>query len=62
MSIHKVRDEVYKIRWREGGREPGLTVHGSKDLAKKILRKKMSARMRIGIWISGRRSTFGCLC
>jgi integrase len=43
VSIHKVRDGVYKIRWRKGGREPGLTVHGSKDLAKKILRKKMSA-------------------
>lgn len=44
MSIHRVEDGVYKIRWREGGRQPSLVVHGSHELAKKILRKKMSAR------------------
>ena len=44
MSIHKEADGVYKIRWREGGRNESLQVHGSHELAKKIERKKMSAR------------------
>jgi integrase len=35
---------VYKIRWREGGRQKSLRVHGAKELAKKILRKKLSVR------------------
>ena len=44
MSIHKGADGVYKIRWREGGRNRSLSVHGPHELAKKILRKKLSAR------------------
>ena len=44
MSIHKERDGVYRIRWREGGRNRSIRVHGSHELAKKIERKKMSAR------------------
>ena len=44
MSIHKARDGVWEIRWREGGRNRSTRVHGSHELAKKILRKKMSAR------------------
>jgi integrase len=44
VSIYKVRDGVWKIRWREGGHQPGQTVHGSYELAKKIERKKLSAR------------------
>jgi integrase len=44
MSIEKVADGVYKIRWREGGRQPSLVVHGPHELAKKILRKKLTAR------------------
>ncbi len=44
MSIHRARDGVYKIRWREGGRNRSLNVHGSHELAVKILRKKLSAR------------------
>ena len=44
MSIHKVRDGVYKIRWREGGRNRSLIVHGPHELAKKIERKKLSGR------------------
>ena len=44
MSIHKVSEELYKIRWREGGRNRSLNVHGPHDLAKKIIRKKLSAR------------------
>ena len=42
MSIHRVSDGVHKIRWREGGRNRSLIVHGSHDLAKKILRKKLT--------------------
>ena len=44
MSIEKVNHEVYKVRWREGGRNRSLHVHGPHELAKKILRKKLSAR------------------
>jgi len=44
MSIHRLSDGVYKIRWREGGRNRSLNVHGSHELAVKILRKKLSAR------------------
>jgi integrase len=44
VSIHRIADGSWKIRWREGGRNKSLTVHGPHDLAKKILRKKMSAR------------------
>src|SRR5690242_7364668 len=47
MSIHRVRDGVWKIRWREGGRNRGARIHGSYELAKKIERKKMSARDEI---------------
>src|SRR5882672_7879733 len=32
------------IRWWEGGRNRSLQVHGSHELAKKIERKKLSAR------------------
>jgi integrase len=44
VSIHKESDGIFKIRWREGGRNRSLSVHGSHELAKKILRKKLSAR------------------
>jgi len=44
MSILKESDGIFKIRWREGGRNRSLSVHGSHELAKKILRKKLSAR------------------
>src|SRR5215831_15570032 len=44
MSIHKLRHGLYKIRWREGGRNRSTRVHGPLELAKKIERKKMSAR------------------
>jgi len=44
MSIHKESDGIFKIRWRERGRNRSLSVHGSHELAKKILRKKLSAR------------------
>src|ERR1700730_19335570 len=44
MSIHKERDGVWKVRWREGGRNRSLRVRGSYELAKKIERKKLSAR------------------
>src|SRR5216684_100178 len=44
MSIHKVSAGVYKVRWREGGRNRSLIVHGPHELAKKIERKKLSGR------------------
>jgi integrase len=44
VSIHRVEDGVFKIRWREGGRNRSLSVHGSHELAKRVLRKRLSAR------------------
>jgi integrase len=44
MSIHKMSDGVYRVRWREGGRNKSLRVRGSAELARKIERKKMSTR------------------
>jgi len=44
MSIHKVSDGVWKIRWREGGHNRSVRVRGPHELAKKIERKRMSAR------------------
>jgi len=44
MSICKKRDGVWMIRWWEGGRNRSLQVHGSHELAKKVERKKLSAR------------------
>jgi len=44
MSIHKKSDQVFEVRWREGGRQKSLRVHGAYELARKIERKKMSLR------------------
>jgi len=44
VSIHKERDGLWKVRWREGGHNRSILVHGSYELARKIERKKMSAR------------------
>jgi integrase len=44
MSIHKKDEGLFEVRWREGGRNRSLRVHGSHELAKKIERKKMSIR------------------
>jgi integrase len=44
MSIHKIDDGVFRIRWREGGRNKSVRVRGSYELARKVERKKMSLR------------------
>ena len=44
MSIHKKSEGVFEVRWRAGGRQKSLRVHGSHELARKIERKKMSIR------------------
>ena len=44
MAIVKLDDGGYLVRWREGGHHRSLTVHGARELAEKILRKKLSAR------------------
>ena len=44
MSIHKICDGLYKVRWREGGRNRSTRVHGPLELGRKVERKKMSAR------------------
>jgi len=60
MSIHRIEDGVFKIRWREGGRNRSLNVHGSHELAKKILRKKLSARDENRHLDVKREVNFGC--
>jgi len=44
MSIKKKGDSVFEVRWWEKGRNKSVRVHGSYELARKIERKKMSAR------------------
>lgn len=44
MSIHRKGEGVFEVRWREGGRNKSLRIHGTHELAKKIERKRMSAR------------------
>ncbi len=44
MSIHRKCEGVFEVRWREGGRNKSLRVHGAHELARKIERKKMSIR------------------
>jgi len=44
MSKDKQSDGVYKVRWWEGGRQKSVIIHGSYELAKKVERKKLSAR------------------
>src|SRR6476646_10256485 len=44
MSIHKKSEKLFEVRWREGGRNKSLRVHGAYELARKIERKKMSVR------------------
>ena len=44
MSIHREGDGLWKVRWREGGHNRSTLVHGAHELAKKVERKKMSAR------------------
>jgi integrase len=44
VSIHRKSEQLFEVRWREGGRNKSLRVHGCYELARKIERKKMSAR------------------
>jgi integrase len=44
VSIHRKCEGVFEVRWREGGRNKSLRVHGAHELARKIERKKMSVR------------------
>jgi integrase len=44
MSITKKADAMFEVRWREGGRNRSLVVHGAFELARKIERKKLSTR------------------
>src|SRR5215510_6364406 len=44
MSIKKKSEGLFEVRWWEGGRNKSVRVHGSFELARKIERKKLSAR------------------
>jgi integrase len=44
MSVVKLREGLYEVRWREEGRQKTKRIHGGYDLARKVLRKKLSTR------------------
>jgi integrase len=44
MSIEKLDKGLFRVRWREGGRDRSKRVRGSAELAKQIERKKLSLR------------------
>ena len=44
MSVTKLDEKLYKVRWREGGRARSVIVHGSARLAKTIEDKKLTLR------------------
>ena len=43
MSVHKKTEGLYEVRWREGGRQKSLRIHGF-DVAKKVQHKKLTVR------------------
>jgi integrase len=44
MSVVKLSEGLYEVRWREEGRQKTKRIHGGYDLARKVLRKKLSTR------------------
>src|ERR1700761_2786444 len=44
VSVVKLREGLYEVRWREEGRQKTKRIHGGYDLARKVLRKKLSTR------------------
>lgn len=44
MSVVKLSEQLYEVRWREDGRQKTKRIHGGYDLARKVLRKKLSTR------------------
>jgi hypothetical protein len=60
VSIHRKSDGVFEVRWREGGRNKSLRVHGAYELAGKSNARRCRFAMRTGISMSNGRSTFGC--
>ena len=44
MSVVKLSERLYEVRWREEGRQKTTRIHGGYDLARKVLRKKLSMR------------------
>jgi hypothetical protein len=51
MSVHRLRDGVWKIRWREGGHNRSLRLRGSYELVKRSNARKCQVATRTGIWI-----------
>src|ERR1700677_274931 len=43
MSVHKKTEGLYEVRWREGGRQKSVRIHGF-DVAKKVQHKKLTIR------------------
>ena len=60
MSIKKKSEGLFEVRWWEGGRNKSVRVHGSFELARKIERKKLSARDE-NRHLDVKRGVFGCL-
>ncbi len=44
MSVVKLSEGLYEVRWREEGRQKTKRIHGGYELARKVLRKKLSTR------------------
>ncbi len=44
MSVVKLSEGLYEVRWREEGRQKTKRIHGGFDLARKVIRKKLSTR------------------
>ena len=44
MSVVKLSEGLYEVRWREDGRQKTKRIRGTYDLARKVLRKKLSMR------------------
>jgi hypothetical protein len=49
MSVHKKTEGLYEVRWREGGRQKSVRIHGF-DVAKKVQHKSSPSETRTGTW------------
>lgn len=48
MSVVKLSEGLYEVRWREEGRQKTKRIHGGYDLARKVLRKNCRRETKTG--------------
>ena len=61
MSIHKISDGLFLVRWREGGRNKSLRVRGSAmNWRGRSNERRCLLVMRTDIWMLNGKSTTGC--